>query len=214
MKTKLHLLLSLFFLSFVLQAQDQDKQLANSIARNMLVYQMLNDFSTVVPVFFAIPGWYLFGSFQVTHIPVFVDEAYYSEVDMKTRKNALHKELYEAFSIDFFPEIPDDKQMEVRLTDKNRLLYRLRFYRDADTLVVLQISGKNLDEKCFSIAQAELFQVIKKDKHGISYQKSKFLGDTLHRIREYDSKKDILNITEFRFSGNQIDTKSTFRRKG
>lgn len=214
MKTKLYLLLSLFFLGFVVNAQNQDKQLANSIARNMLVYQMLNDFSTVVPVFFVVPGWYVFGSFQVTHIPVFVDEAYYSNADMNNRKNLLHKELYEAFSINFFPEIPDDKQMEVRVTDKSRLLYRLRFYRQEDTLVVLQISGKNLDEKRFNIAQGELVEIIKKDKYGVSYQKSEYLGDTLKRIHDYDSKKDVFFQTEIRFSGDQLDTKSTFRQKG
>lgn len=213
MKTKLHLLLSLFLLSFVANAQNQDKQVANSIARNMLVYQMMNDFSTVVPAFFFVPGWFVFSSFQVTHVPVFVDEAYYSTADVNRPKDALHKELYEAINIDFFPEIPDDKLMEVRVTDQNRLLYRLRFYRDEDTLVVLQISGKNQDEKSFSIAGGELFLIVKKDKHGVSYRKSMFLGDTLHKIRDYDSKKDIFYLTEIRFSDYQLDTKSTFRQR-
>jgi len=214
MKTKLHLLLSLFLLSFVVNAQNQDKQLANSIARNMLVYQMMNDFSTVVPAFFFVPGWFVFSSFQITHVPVFVDEAYYSTAEVDSPKDALHKELYEAFQIDFFPEIPDDKQMEVRVTDQDRLLYKLRFYRDADTLVVSQVSGKNQDEKRFSIAGGELFQILKKDKFGVSYQKSEFLGDSLHKIRDYDSKKDVLYLTEIRFSDNKLDTKTIFRRKG
>jgi len=213
MKTKLHLLLSLFFLSFVANAQNQDDQVANSIVRNMLVYQMMNDFSTVVPAFFFVPGWFVFSSFQVTHVPVFVDETYYSTADVKSQKDALHKELFEALNIDFFPEIPDDKLMEVRVTDQNRLLYRLQFYREADTLVVMQISGKNLDEKGFSISGGELFQITKKDQHGISYRKSEFLGDTLHKIRDYDSKKDIFYHTEIRFSDGQLDTKTTFQQR-
>jgi len=213
MKTKLHLLLSLFFLSFVANAQNQDKQVANSIVRNMLVYQMMNDFSTVVPAFFFVPGWFVFSSFQVTHVPVFVDEAYYSTAEVYSHKDALHKELFEALNIDFFPEIPDDKIMEVRVTDQNRLLYRLRFYWDADTLAVLQISGKNQDEKTFSIAGGELFLITKKDQDGVSYRKSEFLGDTLHKIRDYDSKKDIFYHTEIRFSDGQLDTKSTFQQR-
>lgn len=213
MKTKLRLLLSLFFLSFVANAQNQDKQVANSIVRNMLVYQMMNDFSTVYPAFFFVPGWFVFTSFQVTDVPVFVDDAYYSTADVNSHKDALHKELFEALNIDFFPEIPDDRLMEVRVTDQNRLLYRLRFYRDEDTLVVLQISGKNQDEKSFSIARGELFLITKKDQHGISYRKSEFLGDTLNRIRDYDSKKDIFYHTEIRFSDGQIDTKSTFQQR-
>lgn len=213
MKTKLHLLLAFFLLCSVASAQDQDKQVANSITRNMLVYQMMNDFSTIVPAFFVVPGWFVFSSFQVTHVPVFVDEAYYSTARVKSPKDALHKELYELMDIDFFPEIPDDKQMEVRVTDQSRLLYKLRFYRDADTLVVLQISGKNQDEKRFRIAEGELFQILKNEKSGQSYRKSVFIGDSLQKIRDYDSKKNRLQVTEIRFIDNQIDTKSTFRKR-
>ncbi|MCK9453383.1 MAG: hypothetical protein M0Q90_16935 [Bacteroidales bacterium] len=213
MKTKFHLLLSFVLLGFVANAQNQDKQMANSIVRNMLVYQMMNDFSTVVPAFFFVPGWFVFSSFQVTHVPVFVDEAYYSTAEVNGTKDALHKELYEAINIDFFPEIPDDKQMEIRVTDQNRLLYILRFQRDADTLVVLQISGKNQDEKSFSIAGGELFRIVKKDKHGVSYRKSEFLGDTMHMIRDYDSKKEMFNHTEIRFSDGRLDTKTSFRQR-
>ncbi|MGE4589912.1 MAG: hypothetical protein AB7E34_10110, partial [Acidaminococcaceae bacterium] len=196
------------------KAQTSDKQVANELVRNMLVYQMLNDFTTTVPVFFFVPGWYFFGSFQVTQIPVFVDEDYYAELDFKNRKNALHKELFEVLEVNFIPEIPDDKHMEVRLIDSDNLLYRMRFYRNDDTLFLLQAAGKTLDEKLFKIVDNDLLEVIKTDKKGVSYQKMERYGDTLRINREYDAKKGVFHISEMRFSNeNLLQSKSFYKQK-
>jgi hypothetical protein len=104
--------------------------------------------------------------------------------------------------------------MEVRVADQDRLLYKLRFYRAGDTLFVSQVSGKNQDERCFGILNGELFEILKKDKFGLSYQKSEFFGDSLNKIRDYDAKKNLLHLTESRFSDGKLDTKSVFKQKG
>jgi hypothetical protein len=175
---------------------------------------MLNDFTTVIPVFFIVPGWYFFGSFEVSQMPVFVDEDYYAELDLKNRKSALHKELFEVFDVNFIPEITEDKHMEVRLIDDERLLYRLRVYRNDDTLFLLQASGKNFDEKLFKIVGGELMEVIKKDKYGVSVQHLEKYGDTLIINRDFDAKKNIYYFSELRYSNqNQLQSKSTFKQK-
>lgn len=214
MRNKFVYLLLILVISHITKAQTSDKQVANELVRNMLVYQMLNDFTTTVPVFFFVPGWYFFGSFQVTQIPVFVDEDYYAELDFKNRKNALHKELFEVLEVNFIPEIPDDKHMEVRLIDSDNLLYRMRFYRNDDTLFLLQAAGKTLDEKLFKIVDNDLLEVIKTDKKGISYQKMERYGDTLRINREYDAKKGVFHISEMRFSNeNLLQSKSFYKQK-
>lgn len=214
MRYKFVYLLLILVISHITKAQTSDKQVANELVRNMLVYQMLNDFTTTVPVFFFVPGWYFFGSFQVTQIPVFVDEDYYAELDFKNRKNALHKELFEVLEVNFIPEIPDDKHMEVRLIDSDNLLYRMRFYRNDDTLFLLQAAGKTLDEKLFKIVDNDLLEVIKTDKKGVSYQKMERYGDTLRINREYDAKKGVFHISEMRFSNeNLLQSKSFYKQK-
>ncbi len=214
MRIKFIYLLLILIISQIAKAQNTDKQVANELVRNMLVYQILNDFTTSVPVFFVVPGWYFFSSFQVTQIPVFVDEDYYAELDFKNRKNALHKELFEVLDVNFIPEISDNKHIEVRLIDSDNLLYRLRFYRNDDTLFLLQAAGKNLDEKLFKIVDNDLLEVIKTDKKGISYQKMERYGDTLRINREYDAKKGVFHISEMRFSNeNLLQLKSFYKQK-
>ncbi|MDY0086832.1 MAG: hypothetical protein RBR84_13005 [Bacteroidales bacterium] len=204
----------ILLISQMVKAQNTDKQVANELVRNMLVYQILNDFTETVPVFFVVPGWYFFSSFQVTQIPVFVDEDYYAELDFKNRKNALHKELFEVLDVNFIPEIPEDKHMEVRLIDSDNLLYRLRFYRNDDTLFLLQAAGKNLDEKLFKIVDNELLEVIKTDKKGVSYQKMERYGDTMRINREYDAQKGVFHISEMRFSNeNLLQSKSIYKQR-
>ncbi|MBG0783449.1 MAG: hypothetical protein H0S84_14415, partial [Bacteroidales bacterium] len=192
MRIKFVYLLLILAFSNLAKAQNSDKQVANELVRNMLLYQMLNDFTTVIPVFFIVPGWYFFGSFEVSQMPVFVDEDYYAELDLKNRKSALHKELFEVFDVNFIPEITEDKHMEVRLIDDERLLYRLRVYRNDDTLFLLQASGKNFDEKLFKIVGGELMEVIKKDKYGVSVQHLEKYGDTLIINRDFDAKKNMV----------------------
>jgi hypothetical protein len=214
MRIKFVYLLLILAFSNLAKAQNSDKQVANELVRNMLLYQMLNDFTTVIPVFFIVPGWYFFGSFEVSQMPVFVDEDYYAELDLKNRKSALHKELFEVFDVNFIPEITEDKHMEVRLIDDERLLYRLRVYRNDDTLFLLQASGKNFDEKLFKIVGGELMEVIKKDKYGVSVQHLEKYGDTLIINRDFDAKKNIYYFSELRYSNqNQLQSKSTFKQK-
>ncbi len=204
MKNKLILIYLLLTVSFGVSAQNSNHKVANSITRNMLVYQTLNDFTTTVPVFFMVPGWFVFGSIEVSHVPVFVNEAYYNNVDVNNRKNAMHKELFDAIHVDFFPDIPSDKQMEVRVLENSRLLYRLRFVNQGDTLELVQVSGINSDEKRFLIYQGDLIGVYQKDKHGLSIQQTQIFGDSLRVQTSFDAKKSRSSKSEIRYQGSSL----------
>jgi hypothetical protein len=209
-KTKLILVQFLLVFSIGLSAQENNHKVANSIIRNMVVYQSLNDFSTTVPVFFMVPGWFLFGSIEILHIPVFVDEAYYSNVDANNRKKVLHKELFDVVNVDFIPEIPNDKQLEVRVMDRGRLLYRLRFINHGDTLELIQASGLNNDEKRFSIFEGNLIGINQYSKGNYSMQRTELFGDSLRVQTDWSGKNNRTQKTEIRYQGLNPKTIKSF----
>jgi hypothetical protein len=199
--------------SLTLFAQNKNHEVANSITRNLVIYQALNNFSTTVPVFFMIPGWYVFGSMEITHIPVFVDEAYYNNVDINSKTNAVHKELFDAIKSDFFPNIPIDKQMEVRVLDQGRLLYRMRFFNRGDSLELNQVSGNNQSEKLFFIYDGELRGINQSGKDWFSMQRTTSFGDTLRIQTKYNSKKRQEEKTEIRYHNGNPTSIHTFISK-
>lgn len=213
MKTKLILIAYLLSSSLTILAQKSNHEIANSIAKNILVYQVLNDFSTTVPVFFMIPGWFVFGSYEISHIPIFVDEAYYNNIDINSKKNAIHKELFDALQVDFFPEIPIDKQMEVRVLAEGRLLYRLRFIKQGDSLELTQISGDNRDEKSFLIYEGNVLGIDHLNKHGLDMQRTKIYGDTLRIQTQHQAKNNRKKKTEIHFHENRPALINHFKTK-
>ncbi len=213
MKTKLIVIICLISSSLTLFSQNKNHVVANSITRNLVIYQVLNKFSTTVPVFFMIPGWSVFGNIEINHIPVFVDEAYYNNVDINSKTNAVHKELFDAIKSDFFPKIPVDKQMEVRVLDRGRLLYRLRFFNRGDSLELNQVSGNNQSEKLFFIHDGELLGINQSGKDWFSKQRTTSLGDTLRIQTKYNSKKRQEEKTEIRYFDGNPTSIHTFTSK-
>jgi len=213
MKSNLILIAYLVLSNLALFAQKYNHETANSIAKNMLVYQVLNNFSTTVPVFFMIPGWFVFGSYEISHIPVYVDEAYYNNIDVNNKKNAIHKELFDAVQVDFFPVIPAEKQMEVRVLAEGRLLYRLRFAKQGDSLELTQVSGDSKDEKRFVIHNGNIIAIDHRNKHGVDRKRTKFYGDTLHIHTKYLAKKSHKQKTEIHFYENRPTLINHFKAK-
>ncbi len=199
MRTKLILCIFVLCSSSLLRAQQTNLETANDIMRNVLIYQTLNEFQTNVPLFLATPGWFVFGTLQITHIPVFVDEAYYSNVPLTDKRKAFHKLLYDLVHMDFFPEIPFDKQTEIRVMDQSRLLYSLRFKPSGDTVVLVQQSGGQNDNRKYYLHDGKIVLMEFTTKHGTSTIENKVYGDSLIVKRETIARNNRFLKTEIRY---------------
>lgn len=186
---KLSVFILLIFIYSICNSQSDNVEAVNNTLKNTITYQMFNDFKTTVPLFFMVPGFMFAGSVDITHIPVFVETDYYNNVELLKRKDYLHKEFFDVIDVSFMPYIPSDSVMQVKVIDKNLLLYTMRFEQNGDTLVYTQTSADTKEEKTLWFINGYPENTIFTYKHGMSWVRTERSGDTLIKKTEFDASK-------------------------
>jgi len=189
MNKKVSIFIMLILICRITYSQPGNVEAVNNTLKNTITYQMLNDFQTTVPLFFIVPGFMFAGSVDITHIPVFIENEFFNNIELLKKQNFVQKEIFDVIDVSFMPYIPYDSALLVKVIESNRLLYTLRFEQNGDTLVYKQTSADGRKEKTLYFINGYVENSTFVDGNVMSWVRTGRSGDSLIIETEFDASK-------------------------
>ncbi|MHC1776720.1 MAG: hypothetical protein AB9834_15055 [Lentimicrobium sp.] len=204
------LVFSLF--TFAVSAQVKIQDPFSGMINSTLMHQVLNDFDRSIPLVFFAPGFYFVGSIDNQSNPLFNESDFYENEELVKSSSYYQKEVFDVLSSALISYIPADSTMQVRVIDGKKLLFELKFVKNADTISFTQTDAERGKSKSVSYSGAKVLAVSYNDAGKEIKFISRLIGDTL-RVSEMADKNAGKNFrTEIRYKNGFLSETSWYNK--